>query len=345
MKKVLSLMLVLCLLVIAGCGGTSSTTPAPTTPGTPSTDVPRQKVYLECGGASNTSFVYSVMVALSEVVNSSSDFVGMNVQATGGSNAHYQMYVDGLVQMGTGSAYGDISAWRGGSETFPNPLQNARVLLVTATNYQCVIVRVDSGINSMSDLNGKQIAVGNAGAPTCEFAEGTLKSLGINYTPVYSTAGEAVDMLKDGIVDCLIYTAAPGNSIALDAMAGPPCKLISLTAEEAEKCVGPGGLLYELNGAAPMTSAEYEVIPAGEEVIAITDFGDFNVNKDMEDDVIIELLDCYWNNIEGLRTGLKGLTGTPELMADMKGYTLPVIAKYYKDKFGVEIPADRIVDR
>jgi TRAP-type uncharacterized transport system substrate-binding protein len=142
MRKIISLLLVACFILIAGCSGASSAAPsssaAPASSAAPSSSAPAQKetVYLECGGASNTSFIYSVLVAFSEVLNGDDSWVKMNVQATAGSTAHYQMFTYKLIQIGSGSAFADYGAWTGGSKSFPNPLHDFRNLIITSANFQ-----------------------------------------------------------------------------------------------------------------------------------------------------------------------------------------------------------------
>jgi TRAP-type uncharacterized transport system substrate-binding protein len=61
------------------------------------------------------------MAAMGEAVNSKSDYINVNVQTTAGSIAHYQMFKNGEIDIGSGSGFADIEAWRGESANFSEP--------------------------------------------------------------------------------------------------------------------------------------------------------------------------------------------------------------------------------
>jgi TRAP transporter TAXI family solute receptor len=326
-RKLLSVLLLAMLLFATGCGG------SPESSGSESS---QEAVYLEAGGASNTSFVYSAMVALSEVVNNNSDYIQINVQTTAGSTAHYQMFKDGNIQIGTGSGFADVQAWNGGTSAYPDPMQNQRTILVVSRNFQSILVHADSGINTMTDLNGKKIAVGNAGAPTSEIALGTLSSLGIKpLDTVFSTPTEMVDMFKDGLIDCMMYTSGAGNSLILDATNGIDAKFISLSDEEIQKCLD-GDLKGKSNGDT-MDHSIYSAIPEGEVIGIMNDYSSINVVAGMEDQIVYDILTLYWDNLESMRSGLKGMNGTPENIMLVNASVHPAAAKYYKDKFNIDV--------
>ena len=350
MKKIISLLLVTCLLLVAGCSGASTSTPAPTTPAnpsTPSSEAPVKKdlVTIECGGAGNTTAVYAGHVALSDAVNRNSDFVRINVQATAGSTAHYKMFEDKDIDMGTGSGWADVKAYAGGTELYPEPMLGFGTAIIISKNFQSIIVRSNSGINSVADLAGKKIGVGSKGSPASEMAIGTLTALGVtNAEYAYLTTGEVADMFKDGQLDCLISTNPVGNANLIDVTSSVDCKFINITEEEMKICME-----NDLKGKTTpsyLTHDDYPTaIPAGEKIYTITDYSGTNISLDVADDVVYEICKLYWDNIVDVRTAVAGNNGNAEDILMATAVVHPGAAQYYKEVLNIDLPAEKIAKR
>jgi len=299
----------------------------------------RDPVFIEWGGSGVGSFVYSSMAAMSEAVNSKSGYIKANIQTTAGTSVHYQMLKNGDIDIGSGSGFGDIEAWNGGTANYPEPIRVQRTILVFSRNFQTVMVPVKSGIDTMNDLNGKRLAVGPAGVPSYGIAMGTLNSLGIQANFLHSTLAEQVELYKDGRVDCFFLTSAGGNSNVLDAANTVESKLISLTEEEMRKC--EEGALKGRSSRDVLTNEFYSFIPPGEKINVMNDHSSVNVLATMDDQVVYDILDCYWSQHENLRATLKGLNTKPENILMATTYIHPGAARYYKEVWNIDIPAEK----
>jgi len=302
---------------------------------------PRAPVYLEWGGAATGSFVYSAMAAMGEAVNSKSDYIKVNVQTTAGTSAHYQMLKNGDIDIGSGSGFADTEAWNGGTTTYPDPIQVQRTIMVFSRNFQTIIVPVKSGINTISDLNGKRLAVGPAGVPSNGIAMGTLKSLGIKADFLHSTMLEQVELYKEGRVDSFFLTSAGGNSNVLDAANSVESKLISLSDEEIKKILE--GDLKGRSSRDTLTHEMYAFIPPGEVVHVMNDHSSVNVIATMDDQVVYDILDCYWSQHKDLSATLRGLNTIPEHILMATAYIHPGAARYYKEVWNIDIPSEKIL--
>ena len=339
-KSLVALLLALCLLMVAGCNSSTPSTAPSTSGGDTNAAAPKQPIYLEYGGSGTGTFVYSAQAAIGEMINSKSDWINVNVQTTAGSVAHYKMFADGLIQIGSGSGYSDYQSWNAESANFPDPLQAQRTIIVFSRNFQTILVPASSNIYTMSDLNGKRLAIGAAGAPTTGIAEATLSALGIQAEMLYSTMAEQVEMYKDGLVDCFFLTSAGGNANVLDATTSVESRLVTLTDEEIEKCVT--GALKGKSSPDILTNEFYSFIPEGEEIRVMNDHSTVNVIAELDDDAVYEILTIYWDNQAEMRETLKGLNGAPEHILLATTYVHPAAARFYKDRFNIEIPAEKI---
>ena len=100
-----------------------------------------------------------------------------------------------------------------------------------------VLALKDSGINSISDFKGKRIAVGPVGSGGEADSREILAAYGLTYqdvTPEYVEAGQAVDMMQDGIIQGAILGLTPGASAVSELMVTGKVVLLPLSDEGFE---------------------------------------------------------------------------------------------------------------
>lgn len=106
-----------------------------------------------------------------------------------------------------------------------------------------IIVRADSGIESIEDLEGQTIAVGDAGSGTRIISDAILEAHGIeegDYTPEVTDFGSSTDMLQDNQIDATMFVV--GVPVAgLTQLAGQTdVELLSVEDDIAEE-ISSGG--------------------------------------------------------------------------------------------------------
>jgi len=326
-KRLISTLVITCMIALTGAFAANSAQHEP--------------VFQEWGGAGPGSFTFAAMAAIGEAVNATSDFLSVNVQTTVGSLAHYHMFEQGFLHAGSGAGTTDIEAWTGGTTNFPQPIQSFRSILVFTRTFQTIIVRADSGIYTVADLEGRTIAVGAAGAPAAAIAAGTLSALGVNANFVYTTSAEMVDLYIDGRVDVFMLTSAGGNANVINVMNSVNSRLINLTDEEIQTV-----LEGELRGritATQLTNDIYDFIPEDAPLNVLMEITVLNVVDTTEDHVVREILDIYWSQHADLFAVLRGLNGLPEDILRVSAYIHPEAARFYEEVFNIYIPADRVL--
>jgi hypothetical protein len=250
------------------------------------------------------------------------------------------MFNNGDIDIGSGSGFADIEAWNGGSVMYPDPIQVQRTILVFSRNFQTIIVPVNSGINTINDLNGRRLAVGPAGVPSNSIAMGTLNALEIQADFVFSTMLEQVELYKEGRVDSFFLTSAGGNSNVLDAANSVESKLISLSDEEIERILG--GELKGRSSRDTLTNEMYAFIPPGEVIHVMNDHSSVNVIATMDEQVVYDILYHYWSQHPELSATLRGLNTRPEHILMATNYIHPGAARYYKEVWNIDIPIEKI---
>ncbi|MFN6979053.1 MAG: TAXI family TRAP transporter solute-binding subunit, partial [Gemmobacter sp.] len=109
----------------------------------------------------------------------------------------------GLVTMGP--AY---DAWMGKSELAPGlEHRSIRALFpMYQTPFQVIALR-RSGINSVSDLNGKRVSVGPAGGTPGTYWPQFIAALGVTANISNAGAADAAGQLQDGLIDAFAFAA------------------------------------------------------------------------------------------------------------------------------------------
>ena len=101
-----------------------------------------------------------------------------------------------------------------------------------------LIVKADSGINKVSDLEGKRIAVGGAGSGAAGAAERYFTSLGLwdKMKVEFLGYSKAASALGDNLIDAFWVFAGYPNSSVIQAAASNKIKILSVV--EAGKAAG-----------------------------------------------------------------------------------------------------------
>lgn len=140
----------------------------------------------------------------------SADFKGYRATATatGGSVQNVQGIVKGDYDIGF-SLLDTASDAVHGKDAFSQK-QPVEALARLYPNYTQVVVRADSGINSLEDMRGKRISTGSPGSGTEVIAKRLLHTSGLDIGKDVKAQRlglpETVDAMKDGTVDALFWS-------------------------------------------------------------------------------------------------------------------------------------------
>lgn len=180
--------LIILILLLAACS-----TPSDTPAGRP--------VFLSLGTAPPGGAFFVVGGALTEVLNEHGSDLDWRVtaEATMGSQENIRRLSSGELHLALCNASITYFAVRGlGDWVSPHAIRSVMTL---APNVALFITPTRSGIRRLSDLKGKRVLVGPAGAGFEYFLQPLLDAHGIQYsdfTPLHATQAGAVDMLADG---------------------------------------------------------------------------------------------------------------------------------------------------
>jgi TRAP transporter TAXI family solute receptor len=330
-KLLFLLMLVGLLLTACSSSSDSSTTPSTSTQtnetskesndGTQKEGTQeKEKIAIRIGTSSSGSPFYTIAVGLSEIINKHAAHINSTAEPVGGSNPNIfaleQDKVDFAI-VNALSAYGGYYA----EAPFKNPV-DLRLVAQGQPTIRQIIVRADSGIESISDLAGKKIIAKRPPLPEIEqIANAILEAYDIpkDKVDLISTTDttEALEALKIGSVDAAILPASLKAANITDLMSDGKFRFISVDDSKMDEVLAllPKAIVKG-------------VIPAGtypnqEQDINVFTFNTYLVVKgDVSDDTVYHVIKTLYDNFEEF-SGVHATAKQWTIETTLDGPTIP----------------------
>jgi TRAP transporter TAXI family solute receptor len=196
------------------------------------------------GGTSGV--YYPLGNALSAIYGKALPDAKVTVQATKASVENLN-----LLQAGRGEvafALGDSVglAWKGDPDMgFPGKLDKLRTIAAIYANYIQIVATMDSGIETLADLEGKRISVGAPKSGTELNARQVLQAAGLSYGQMsvqYLPFGESVELIKNRQLDATLQSAGLGVASIRDLASSAPIVIVPVPPDIVAKIGDPAYL-------------------------------------------------------------------------------------------------------
>ena len=243
---------------------------------------------LRFGAGQQGSQNYGVNAALAQAIESRTD-LSVSVQSFGGPVAYLPLLAAGELDMAAVVTpdYGD--ALRGAGPFEGLAQSNLAVVAALLPSVVGLMVRADSGIETIADLAGRRVAWGiPAQASLQPYVEGALANGGLAPSDVQpvpvASVGAGVSALVDGAVDATLFALRAGAVVEADQATGGIRWLPFDASEEAVarmQAVAPEAYLLDIAPAsglvgidAPIATMTYDYI-----LVARADLDDAVVDR------------------------------------------------------------------
>jgi hypothetical protein len=215
-------------------------------------------------------------------------------QATQGSVENLRMVAAGQIE--SGIAQSDIVSWAyAGTGIFAaeGPMKNLRAIASLFPESLQLVVRADSAIQTLADLRGKHISLGQPASGTLADARVVLAAAGLtekDVMPEYLRPGVAAANVKDGTLDGFFIIGGVPVPTIRDLAAETPVRLIPVEDDVLDK-------MRESS-----TSYRRSVIPSGTysgiavEIPSIGFDALWIVSGDASDELIYAITKSLWND-------------------------------------------------
>jgi TRAP transporter TAXI family solute receptor len=177
--------------------------------------------FVTIGTGGITGVYYPTGGAIAKMVNKKKKEYGIRatVESTGGSVFNINAVMNGDLEFGIAQSDRQFQAVKGQAEwKDKGPQKDLRSVFSIHPEAVTLVAAVDAGINSIQDLKGKKVNIGNPGSGQRQNAIDALTAVGINYEKDLKAesikASEAASLLQDGRIDAFFYTVGhPSGSI------------------------------------------------------------------------------------------------------------------------------------
>jgi TRAP transporter TAXI family solute receptor len=182
--------------------------------------------YVTIGTGGVTGVYYPTGGAISRVVNKKSKEYNIKatVESTGGSVYNINAVLAGDLEFGIAQSDRQYQAYKGVAE-WENRGAQTKLRAVFSIHPESItcIASGESGINSIADLKGKRVNIGNPGSGQLQNSKDVFDAAGLAEDDVnaeYAKAVESPGLLQDERLDAFFYTVGHPNGNIKEATSG-----------------------------------------------------------------------------------------------------------------------------
>lgn len=190
-------------------------------------DVQAKTTFVTIGTGGITGVYYPTGGAIAKMVNAKRKEYGIRatVESTGGSVFNINAIMSGDLEFGVAQSDRQYQAVEGIEDwKDKGPQKDLRAVFSIHPESVDLIAAVDANINSMDDLKGKRVNIGNVGSGYRQNAIDALEANGLNWEKDFHAeslkAAEAPGLIQDGRLDAAFYTVGHPSGYYLEATAG-----------------------------------------------------------------------------------------------------------------------------
>jgi len=243
------------------------------------------------GSTSSSSSAYPIVVATARMINRNVPEVRVTLLETGATHDNIQRMMKGKIQIcGSTGFDGPIMAYNGLYQYKDKPFKAIRVFFHERATILLFAVRVDSGVKTLRDLNGKRFHVGIPGGAAELNPRRLCEAFGIKPEFVYGSLADGIEMVKEGRAMGL-SKYSPGvrtlDASIMDIKSNNPMRLLSLTEEEIEKALQiiPGHIRIELTADNPLLKTLGQ-----ESLVSIVMPGSHYISAELPADLVYKMI-------------------------------------------------------
>lgn len=222
-------------MMLAGCGGEEGGSSSEEGGGSEGSEgLETRIVTIATGGASGPYNIIGTTLA-----SEYSDAFGVNSkpQTTGASVENINLIKEGKVEMAF--VMSDVLTEAvDGTGNFSEPVDQVQQVAALYPNFVQIVTTADSGIETVDDLKGKRVAVGDQNSGVEVNARNLLDGHGITYDDIevdYLGYAEAADGLRSGQIDAAFLTSGLPNSSVLELSKSLDLSMVSVDPAKVEE--------------------------------------------------------------------------------------------------------------
>jgi len=297
---------------------------------------PAGVTYVTIGTGGVTGVYYPTGGAISRIVNKKSAEYGIKatVESTGGSVYNINAVLAGDLEFGVAQSDRQFQAFNGQAEWAERgPQAKLRAVFSVHPESMTLIASEASGINSVEDLKGKRVNIGNPGSGQLQNSKDVLTAAGLTEDTVkaeYAKAVEAPGLLQDERIDAFFYTVGHPNGNIKEATSGRiKVKIVPIAGAAADALVNK----YSYYAKSLIAIKNYPTAINDGDVESVGVKATFVTSADVSADVVYAITKEVFDNFEDFKKLHPAYSVlTKESM--LAGLSAPIhdgALKYYKE--------------
>lgn len=294
---------------------------------------------VKLGAAGVGGGYYAFSNAFAQMAVAADEDLEFEVKATAGSTANIRLLSDGYIDMAIAQADLVDAAYNGTGVTDKKRYRGYSAVASLYTEACQIVVRADSGIDSLDDLQGKKVSVGEEESGTQRNAEQILKMTGLVESLVDTVNLDYVDAaneLKSGQIDAFFCTAGIQTSVIEELSKECDVKLIGID----DKCRDRLKSVYGFYTDYTIPAGTYEGQDQDVETLGVRAV--LLARDDMDEEIVEELTGLLFEHSQDIQYSIP-LTFQIDESEVVKNVTIPFHdgAKAYYQKKRIELPAEQ----
>lgn len=305
MKKIMSFLLITCFSVILIACSSDENTNSEQDSATEDT-APK---YVSILGASDGGTFFLLANGMANLFNKELSDSKFTAQTTSGTNDILKKLNEEDGEIGFAQASMAEAAVKGEGFFEDNPQDNITGVSYMYPNVMHVIVNKKAHINTLEDLKGKKVGVGEPGGGVEVDSQRLMQALELDIEsdikPEHVTGAQGSDMLRNNQLDALIMPGGIGASNTTEILSSKNYEILPVSEEVVNK-------LIDINGAYFKIDIPANAYPNQEESIAT--YAEANwlyAREDLSEDFVYDILKTLYDNQEemiGVHDSMENLT-------------------------------------
>jgi len=280
-KLIVALCLVAALFCLAACGGGSSE----------SDDSVR--LIMATGGTGGTYYPFGG--ALAQTISTATDYIRINVNASGASAENVQLIGSGQAHLAIVQndvmdyAFNATNTWTSDAVT------NMRTLMSLYPEVCQIVVTADSGITSVADLEGKRVSTGDVGSGVEANAAQILAAYGLSFSDLrqeHLGFSPSADAMRDNAIDAFFVTAGVPNTAIMDLQNSRDIRILNLSDAAVDALIAD----YAFYSRTVLTSDDYSFIDDPVNTVSVR--ATLIATPDLDEQVAYDIVKAILENID-----------------------------------------------
>lgn len=272
---------------------------------------------------------YPLGGAMARVWTSNIENVQVSAQSTGGSLENIRLLERGEIELCL--IQNDIADYGfKGIHMFDRNFVKLQAVATLFPEEVQIFVPKGSDIKSVADMRGKRVSVGSQGSGGLVNSENLLDVWGMTMNdirPLYLTNVDAVDRMKDGLLDAIIVTTGAPNAAFQDLAISKDIEVLPFSEADLDKIIAKYPFMQR--GLLPAGSyrgqAQDLYLPVVQALVV--------ASADLSEDIVYELTKALWEHRETLgEMMVRAKHMDPN--DPLKGVTIPIhpgAERYYRE--------------